>query len=198
MNESDREDLWAVAQMLAGEKDAFEVIVRKYEKVIYHLAFRLGGEREAADLTQEIFLRVLEGLHSFRMEQRFFPWFYSLALNHLRSHTRRSYLKRVFFSREPEQGLTPQQIADISPPNPEEAAAGREIIRGLEQAVSRLPYRMKEIFLLREIEGHSYDEIAQLLGLPVGVLKVRANRARQRMLAELNKMGVTFPLERNK
>jgi RNA polymerase sigma-70 factor (ECF subfamily) len=172
--------------------------VHKYEKVIYHLAFRLGGEREAADLTQEIFLRVLEGIHSFRMEQRFFPWFYSLALNHLRSHARRSYLKRVFFSREPEQGLTPEQTASISPPNPEAETEGREVLRSLEKAVSRLPYRMREIFLLREIEGLSYNEIASLLGLPIGVLKVRANRARQRIFAELNKMGVTFSPERNK
>jgi len=180
-----------VRKVLQGDVNAFEKLVTEYERAVYAIAQRMTGNAEdAADMTQETFIKAYNSLSSFRGDSKFSVWLYRIAnnvcLDFLRSRSRRP---TVSLSTEDDDGEETQlDIADESQ-SPElllESALTRDAVR---RGLDSLPPDYKQILLLREIQGLSYEEIAAALGIESGTVKSRIFRARKRLCTFLIEDG---------
>ncbi|MGD2114665.1 MAG: sigma-70 family RNA polymerase sigma factor [Acidobacteriota bacterium] len=164
-----------------GDPEAFAELYRAYERMVFNLALRLSGDRErAADLSQEIFLRVYRHLDRFRGRSSLKTWIYRVAVNHCRSRLRPRALRIELFtpSREDEDPLA--EVAD-SRRGPEELAMAGDAERALRAALAELPRSFREAVVLRDLEGLAYDEIAEVLGVKIGTVRSRIARGRRRL-----------------
>lgn len=180
-----------VRKVLEGDVNAFETLVVEYEKNVYAITQRMTGNAEdAADMTQETFIKAYNSLSSFRGDSKFSVWLYRIATNvcldFLRSRSRKP---TVSLSMEDDDGEEMQlDIADESQ-SPEmllERGLTRDAVR---RGLNALPPDYKQILLLREIQGLSYDEISDVLDLEVGTVKSRIFRARKRLCSFLMEDG---------
>lgn len=172
-----------VRKVLGGDANAFETLVLEYEKNVYNIALRMTGNSEdAADMTQEAFIKAYNSLQSFRGDSKFSVWLYrivsNVCLDFLRSKNRRP---TVSLSVEDDDGEDAQlDVADES--QSPELLLDRKLTRdSVRRGLDSLPPDYRQILLLREIQGLSYDEIAQTLSLEVGTVKSRIFRARKRL-----------------
>ena len=172
-----------VRKVLGGDANAFETLVLEYEKNVYNIALRMTGNSEdAADMTQEAFIKAYNSLQSFRGDSKFSVWLYrivsNVCLDFLRSKNRRP---TVSLSVEDDDGEDAQlDVADES--RSRERLLDRKLTRdSVRRGLDSLPPDYRQILLLREIQGLSYDEIAQALSLEVGTVKSRIFRARKRL-----------------
>ena len=172
-----------VRKVLGGDANAFETLVLEYEKNVYNIALRMTGNSEdAADMTQEAFIKAYNSLQSFRGDSKFSVWLYrivsNVCLDFLRSKNRRP---TVSLSVEDDDGEDTQlDVADES--QSPELLLDRKLTRdSVRRGLDSLPPDYRQILLLREIQGLSYDEIAQALSLEVGTVKSRLFRARKRL-----------------
>ena len=172
-----------VRKVLGGDANAFETLVLEYEKNVYNIALRMTGNSEdAADMTQEAFIKAYNSLQSFRGDSKFSVWLYrivsNVCLDFLRSKNRRP---TVSLSVEDDDGEDAQlDVADES--QSPELLLDRKLTReSVRLGLDSLPPDYRQILLLREIQGLSYDEIAQALGLEVGTVKSRIFRAIKRL-----------------
>ncbi len=180
-----------VRKVLQGDVNAFEKLVTEYEKSVYAIALRMTGNSEdAADMTQETFLKAYNSLQSFRGDSKFSVWLYRIAsnvcLDFLRSRSRKPTLS---LSVEDDEGEEVElDIADESQ-SPElllERGLTRDAVR---RGLQALPPDYRQILLLREIQGLSYEEIADALRIEVGTVKSRIFRARKRLCTFLIEDG---------
>ena len=180
-----------VQQVLQGDVNAFEDLVTEYEKNVYSLTLRMTGNAEdAADMTQETFIKAYNSLSAFRGDSKFSVWLYRIATNvcldFLRSRSRKP---TVSLSMEDDDGEEVElDIADDSQ-SPErllERGLTRDAVR---RGLKSLSPEYRQILLLREIQGLSYEEIAEALVLEVGTVKSRIFRARKRLCAFLLEDG---------
>ena len=171
-----------MARAAAGDRDAFTELVRRYQSRIYNLAVTLGVPRaDAEDVAQDVFLRVYRGLGRFRGEALFRTWLYQVAINAVRSHLAASPAAR---------GADPPVGRSDNGPAPEPAVddpfarrlADRQVI---DRALAALPPDWREAVTLRDVEGLSYREIADLTGAPIGTVESRIFRARQQLRTTL-------------
>ena len=172
-----------VRKVLGGDANAFETLVLEYEKNVYNIALRMTGNSEdAADMTQEAFIKAYNSLQAFRGDSKFSVWLYrivsNVCLDFLRSKNRRP---TVSLSVEDDDGEDTQlDVADES--QSPELLLDRKLTReSVRRGLDSLPPDYRQILLLREIQGLSYDEIAQALSLEVGTVKSRIFRARKRL-----------------
>lgn len=172
-----------VRKVLGGDANAFETLVLEYEKNVYNIALRMTGNSEdAVDMTQEAFIKAYNSLQSFRGDSKFSVWLYrivsNVCLDFLRSKNRRP---TVSLSVEDDDGEDAQlDVADES--QSPELLLDRKLTRdSVRRGLDSLPPDYRQILLLREIQGLSYDEIAQALSLEVGTVKSRIFRARKRL-----------------
>lgn len=176
-----------VRRVLEGDADAFGAIVDEYQKNVYNLALRMTGNPEdAQDMSQEAFIKAFNSLASFRGDSKLSVWLYrivsNVCLDFLRSRKRR---QTVSLNMDDGEGGTSElEIPDLSA-MPEEELNRRLTREAVRKGLLSLPEDQREILLLREIEGLSYDEIAQALGLEAGTVKSRIFRARKRLCAQL-------------
>lgn len=176
-----------IARVLGGDTDAFEALVTEYEKNVYHLALKMTGNTEdAADLSQEAFIKAFHSLSSFRGDSKFSVWLYrivsNVCLDFLRRRSRR---QTVSLSMEDEDGEEAQLDIPDERQAPElllEKSMTREAVR---RGLAQLPPEPRQILLLREIQGLSYEEIASVLGIESGTVKSRIFRARKKLCAFL-------------
>lgn len=187
-----REQEAAVIQaVLDGDVNAYEALVKEYEKNVYNLALRMTGNSEDAyDMSQEAFIKAYNSLSAFRGESKFSVWLYrivsNVCLDFLRSKNRKP---TVSLSVENDDGDEVElDIADES--NSPELVLERGLTRdAVRRGLAALPDDHREILLLREIQGLSYDEIAEVLGLEAGTVKSRIFRARKKLCSFLLKDG---------
>ena len=172
-----------VRKVIGGDANAFETLVLEYEKNVYNIALRMTGNSEdAADMTQEAFIKAYNSLQSFRGDSKFSVWLYrivsNVCLDFLRSKNRRP---TVSLSVEDDDGADAQlDVADESQ-SPELLLDRKLTLDSVRRGLDSLPPDYRQILLLREIQGLSYDEIAQALSLEVGTVKSRIFRARKRL-----------------
>lgn len=187
-----REQEAAVIQaVLDGDVNAYEALVKEYEKNVYNLALRMTGNSEDAyDMSQEAFIKAYNSLTAFRGDSKFSVWLYrivsNVCLDFLRSKNRRP---TVSLSTENDDGEDVElDIADDS--NSPELVLERGLTRdAVRRGLAALPDDHREILLLREIQGLSYDEIGEVLGIEPGTVKSRIFRARKKLCAFLIKDG---------
>ena len=178
-----------------GDQDAFEQLVRDNEKRIYTLALRMTGSREdALDLTQDAFFQAWKALPTFQGESSFATWLYRLATNlcldHLRAQKRRTQSMGPALSLDDEEN-GPVQVADQQL-QPQEAVERSERRRALERGLASLPDHHRQVLIMRELSGLSYQEIAQVLDLDLGPVKSRSARARLSLRQNLPEDGNFF------
>ena len=186
------EELQIIAQVLAGDKNAYEPLVLEHQTRIYNLALRiLGNETDAWDAAQEAFLRAYTNLADFRGESRFGVWLYRLTnnicLDILRKQKRRPAVSLDAMESEDGENET-LQIPDERF-SPQAELEKKELRAAVSRAMNQLPEEYRQILSLREIGGLSYVELAGILNLETGTVKSRLNRARKKLCALLLRDG---------
>jgi RNA polymerase sigma-70 factor (ECF subfamily) len=179
----------ALSRFLAGDVLGFEQIVRHYSGMVFSLAARLVGPADAEDVVQETFLRAWHGLARFRGESSLKTWLYAIALNRARArHGTLSRLRAVFTpGRTGEDDLFASLDAAADPAlSPEENAVLAERRRRLREAVRALPDEFRTAVVLRDLEGLSYEEVAEVLVVPVGTVRSRLARGRALLKEKLS------------
>ncbi len=177
-------DLELVERHRIGDRGAFEELYLRFDGMVFNLALRMsGGPDDAADLSQEIFLRVYKHLGRFRGKSSLKTWIYRIALNCCRSRLRRRLTRQRALPLSPPERLN--ELPDTGP-GPEERAMALDTSEALAAALERLPIRFREAVVLRDVEGLSYEEIALVAGLRLGT--VRSRIARGRLRAELEEL----------
>ena len=167
----DQEDVAAVAQAAAGDTSAFEVLVTRYEGVLFRVAFRmLGDYDDARDATQSAFIKTYQKLGTFDPRFRFFSWIYRILLNECLNVRR---------DRRQHEDVAPDLPAEGSQFDRLEAADRRKLVQ---RALLALPVDYRQVVVLRHFGELSYDDIAATLGIPVKTVRSRLYTARQRLL----------------
>lgn len=181
----DAQEALFVSRLQANEDAAYDELVRVYHASIFHVAYRmLGDSNEAADAVQEIFLKVFRNIQRFRGDSTLKTWIYRIAfseiLNRLRWWKRRFRSSTV--SLDDDRDGRGQVFHLIAPdPSPLHVLESKEREHAIQQALTKLSGEHRSIVILRDIEGFSYSEIAEILGISSGTVKSRLARARADM-----------------
>ena len=181
------QELAVIRRVQRGDANAFEYLVAAYEKNVYNLALRMTGSPEdAEDMAQEAFLKAYSSLGSFRGDSKFSVWLYRIVSNVCLDHLRRQKKRQSYsLSMEDDEGEEAElELPDLSrlPEEELEKKLTREAVR---RGLAQLPDDARQILLLREIQGLSYEEIGETLGLEPGTVKSRIFRARKKLCAFL-------------
>ena len=184
-------DQEVVALARHGQEAAYRELVRRYERPVFSLVYRMVRDRELAeDLAQETFVKALNAIESYRPEFKFSSWIFKIANNAAIDHLRRRELDTLSLDGSP-HAETPEaieatalQIGDRQETALEEVEA-RELGGEIETAISRLRPEYRSCILLRHVEGRAYEEIAEILGLPLGTVKTYIHRARNELRLSL-------------
>lgn len=173
-----------VARARNGDMQAFEALILNHEKIVYNLAYRiLQNEEDAKDISQEVFLRVYRYLDRFDGKSAFSTWLYRIAYNTCIDETRRRKNKAAYSidaQLETEDSSMKQQYTDPTP-TPEAQVLSKERQKRLLSAIESLPPDYKTALILRDLEGLSYSEISETMGLALGTVKSRIARARSQL-----------------
>ncbi|VVD66697.1 RNA polymerase sigma factor RpoE [Pandoraea capi] len=186
---SEREiDQALVERVQKGDKAAFELLVAKYHRKIIRLVSRLVRDAaEVEDVTQEAFIKAYRALPQFRGESAFYTWLYRIAVNtaknHLATQGRRAPTSTEANAEEAETFAEADQLRDIN--TPESMLMSKQIAQTVNTAMEALPDELRTAITLREIEGLSYEEIAEAMGCPIGTVRSRIFRAREAIASRL-------------
>jgi RNA polymerase sigma-70 factor (ECF subfamily) len=185
----DREvDAQLVERAQRGDKRAYELLVAKYQRKLGRLLSRFVRDpAEVEDVTQEAFIKAYRALPSFRGDSAFYTWLYRIAINTAKNYLvalgRRAPTSTGFDNAEAENFEDAEQLRDSN--TPESELMGREIAATVNKAMDALPADLRTAITLREIEGMSYEEIANVMNCPIGTVRSRIFRAREAIAAEL-------------
>ena len=179
------EELVVLAQK--GDRRAFELLVRKYQHKIVQLVGRLVGEGDAPDVAQETLIKAWRALKGFQGNSAFYTWLYRIGINtaknHLVSRGRRPSNQDIDITDAEAFGHT-EQMSDID--TPESLLLSDEIKRKVGEVIAKLPPDLRQAIVLRELEGLSYEEIAEAMDCPIGTVRSRIFRAREAIDAVVN------------
>ena len=180
-------DQEVVVRARAGEEAAYRELVRRYERPVFSLIYRIVRNRELAeDLSQDTFVKVLNALSTYRPEYKFSSWVFKIANNVAIDQLRRRELDTLSLEGSP-HATTPEMIeaTALEIGEPAESAldevANRELGSQIERAIARLRPDYRSCILLRHVEGRPYEEIAEILDLPLGTVKTYIHRARHEL-----------------
>ena len=170
-----------VRRVQRGDKAAFDVLVRKYQHKIVKLVTRYVHDgAEALDVSQEAFIKAYRAIHGFRGDSAFYTWLYRIAINTAKNHLvaeGRRPLDHGMDLQDPDQYDMHARLQDTD--TPERLLLTDEIQRTVEAAIAELPEDLRTAIVLRELEGMSYEQIAETMGCPVGTVRSRIFRARE-------------------
>ena len=176
------DDSAVVTAFLGGEERAFQELVERYQTRLLNFIYRTIGDRDRAeDLVQEVFIRVYRHLHRFDRSKKFSTWAYTiasnLAKNELRNRSRSPLVLFQTIQGSSDEEDRPVQFEDTTS-RPDDMFRKRHLRELVEQTVAQLPEHHRQVFVLRELEGKSYEEIAEITDCNLGTVKSRLNRAR--------------------
>jgi len=174
-----------------GREAAYRELVRRYERPVFSLIFRMVRNRELAeDLSQETFVKVLNAVESYRPEFKFSSWVFKIANNAAIDHLRRRELDTLSLDGSP-HAETPEMIEATAlqvgsqGESPLDEVEARELGGAIEEGIQKLRPEYRTCILLRHVEGRSYEEIAEILNLPLGTVKTYIHRARNELRISL-------------
>lgn len=184
----DRSEAQFIARLVARDESAFNELVLTYERRVYGLVFRMLGRRdEAEDLAQEVFVQVFKAIDQFRGESKLSTWIYRIAVNLCKNRTK--YLSRrhageqddidAMAERVPMTAARAATVGDVS--RPDELVEGMQLEDIVKRAIQKLEPEFREALILADVEDMPYEEIAQIMGVPVGTVKSRIHRARAQL-----------------
>ena len=176
---------------MRGDADSFNELIQRWERPIYALAYRqIGREEDARDVCQDTFLRAYRALNGFRGQAKFSSWLYRIALNLCRDWMRRE--RRTPVVQAPEDMDLMELAAAREPSESIEDRVGRhDLTRAVERAMALLPEEQRTAIVLKEYQGLTFQEIADLLGCPLSTVKTRLYQGLTVLRRELARAGVT-------
>jgi RNA polymerase sigma-70 factor (ECF subfamily) len=179
---SEREvDLVLVKRVQAGDKTAFDLLVKKYQSKIAKLIARfIHDSAEVEDVTQEAFIKAYRGLANFRGESAFYTWMYRIAINTAKNHLVSTGRKTPDISIDAQEAEQYEGVSYLKEyATPESLTLADEVKQTVFESIEKLPMELKTAITLRELEGLSYEEIAQVMDCPIGTVRSRIFRARE-------------------
>jgi RNA polymerase sigma-70 factor (ECF subfamily) len=186
---SDREiDQQLVERAQRGDKQAFGLLVQKYQRKLARLLARfIRDPAEVEDVTQEAFIKAYRALPAFRGDSAFYTWLYRIGINTAKNYLmalgRRAPTSTEVEAEEAEGFEEGEQLRDIN--TPESVLLSSEIAKTVNSTIEKLPEELRKAIEMREIEGMSYEEIAEAMGCPIGTVRSRIFRAREAIASEL-------------
>jgi len=178
-----RDDAELIKDTLNGRPEAYEDLVKRYQDRIYNLLLRLcRNAQDADDLTQEVFIKVYDSLGEFEGKSSFYTWLYRIAANAYYSHRRHAGRRRAIKTVPLQSGQRDGERGDPLPaspePRPSEKVESQETQAIIKDAIDSLEDDDRMVIVLRHVEELEYQQIAEILGWPVGTVKSRLHRAR--------------------
>lgn len=183
MDRNEADDLIAIFKR--GDKSAFETIILEYQDRIYNLClYMLGNKHDAEDAAQDTFIKAHKGLNNFKPNAALYTWLYRIAMNTCIDYKRRPFFESIF--RRSDTGE--EMVIDLpsASPSPEKDYESRQIQVALHGALMKLSPKLRTVIVLKEVEGLSYDEMANTLDISIGTIKSRISRARDELKILLN------------
>ena len=178
-----RSDEILVAKCQKGDKQAFELLIKKYQRRIFHLIYRITQDPAVVEsLAQEVFLKAYRSISSFRGSSRFYTWLYRIAVN-----TSLSYIKKESVAENREKRVdydldtSNLSVDSMRIEDPEELLMRKEFLKQVVGSLRRLPEELRTAVVLREFTGLNYEEIAEVMEIPLGTVRSRIFRARSRL-----------------
>ena len=181
---TDDEDLKYVILCQKGDPDAFGVLVERHQKKMLNIAFRMTGDYdEACDITQEAFVAAYKSIKKFKAEAKFSTWLYRIVVNYSKNRLKqlRGKNRREGVFLDDSGGIKTEEILNqslINDANPGTQMERRERETQVQKCITSLGEEYREVLVLRDIQGLSYDEISDMLKIPDGTVKSRLSRAR--------------------
>jgi RNA polymerase sigma-70 factor (ECF subfamily) len=177
-----------VHECLEGKEGAWKMLVNTYSKRIFNMAYQFAGSyQEAEDLTQDIFLKLYNSLSKYDFKRNFSAWLLTLAKNYLIDQYRRTK-----WEKKTREDFNEHYLSSEAFENPEEGLMIEENKRTIWQGINNLTSEIRVAVILRDIQGKQYDEIAEIMSLPLGTVKSRINRGRlqlAKILKEKKEIG---------
>lgn len=174
-------DAACVRRLQRGDVNAFEILVRRHEKAIFNLVYRmLGDYDDAAETSQEVFLSAYRAIGQFRGDANFSTWIYRIALNHAITRRKNTSLRQKRFV-----SIDGTDMTDDAQIGPAETLEKKELRERVQGALNELDPEDATVILLRDLQDIPYEDIARVLKIPVGTVKSRLHRARQALKARL-------------
>jgi RNA polymerase sigma-70 factor (ECF subfamily) len=172
-----------VAKCQKGDKQAFELLIKKYQRRIFHLIYRLTQDPAVVEtIAQEVFLKAYRSISSFRGSSRFYTWLYRIAVNTSLSHIKKeAALESRERTVEYDLQASNLQAESMKPEDPEELFLRKEFFKHLLDSLRRLPEELRTALVLREFSGMNYEEIAEVMQIPLGTVRSRIFRGRARL-----------------
>jgi RNA polymerase sigma-70 factor (ECF subfamily) len=167
-----------------GREMAFRELLTRYERPIFSLVYRMVRDRTLAeDLAQESFVRAFNAIRSYKPRYKFSSWIFKIANNHTIDHLRKRRLDTVSIdgsphARSPEEEAQTRLVVESTEEAPDRFVESRELGGQIEEAIAQLRPEYRTAVLLRHVEGHTYEEIAEIMDLPLGTVKTYLHRAR--------------------
>jgi RNA polymerase sigma-70 factor (ECF subfamily) len=181
-------DAQLVSRAQKGDKHAFELLVEKYQRKLARLLSRFVRDpAEVEDVTQEAFIKAYRALPGFRGDSAFYTWLYRIGINTAKNYLialgRRAPTSTEVVAEEAEGYDDAEQLRDID--TPESQLLSKEIAQTMNATIDELPQELRTAIQLREIEGMSYEDIAQIMNCPIGTVRSRIFRAREAIAEKL-------------
>lgn len=178
---SQADDNLLIDRFLAGDVQAFNILVEKYKRKIYLTAYRLlGNHEDASDLTQEVIIKMYTELKNFRRESSIYTWIYRITTNLSLNELKKRKIRNFFDYDEVEEWLFKDEKQ-----SPELSYRENELSNKIQEAINKLPEKQRTVFTLRYYDGLSYEEISEILGTSVGALKANYFHAINKLQKEL-------------
>ena len=192
MRDSAREDLGLVQRCLSGDVEAFSEVVRRYQRPVFGLIMRmLSDQGRAEEITQDVFVRSYTKLASFDQQRKFSSWLFRIAHNAAIDELRK---RRVHLlpleTKDDDDGVDLLQVlSDRKQVSPERRATGSALREDIEEVIEQLRPDYAEVMVLRFVEDFSYEEISEVMGIPLGTVKTYIHRARQQTAKKIAARG---------
>jgi len=182
-----------VEKIKKGDSEAFRELIRRYQRYILNLVYRtIGDTNDAEDIAQEVFIKVYKSIRGFKGESKFSTWISKITVN-LCMDKLREKAKNKEEDIEEEVWNTFAQPVNF---NPEVMAERHELQETIKKAIESLPEELRVAFVLRELEDFSYDEIGEMLNIPIGTVESRIYRARMKLRSYLKDLWSVEEVER--
>ncbi len=183
--ENETSDEVLIGRFQQGDNYAFDLLVKRYKDPLINFIYRfLGSQTDAEDVLQETFLRLYKNKHYYKEIAKFSTWIYTIAGNLAKTELRKRR-RRTFFSINQFGGEDKDYEIPDDSNNPEQETNTQITDDIIQAAIERLSPKFKEVIILRDIQGFSYDEISEMIKVPLGTVKSRVNRARLKLQADL-------------
>lgn len=188
---SNIDDIEIIDRVLEGDTEAYSAIIEKYQNMTFRYVYsQFNNYDEALDISQDIFIMAMEALKSFRRESKFSTWFYSIMVNYCKNYRK----KKRRYNTVPISSTKNNEEYEIQLPDeradPEQDVVLSDSLRIVKEEIYRLPDDYRDVLVLRDIDGLSYNEISEILSIKLSNVKVRIHRGRELLKNRLHARGL--------